>query len=48
MAPTSNTSTSGSKAKNAAAKAATASANFGVNMPLMSSAFDTAMWQNAA
>ena len=22
--------------------------NFGVNMPLMSSAFDTAMWQNAA
>ena len=25
-----------------------ASANFGMNMPLMSSAFDTAMWLNAA
>jgi hypothetical protein len=24
------------------------SASFGMNMPLMSSAFDTAMWQNAA
>ena len=23
-------------------------ANFGMNMPLMSSAFDTAMWLNAA
>ena len=26
----------------------TANANFGMNMPLMSSAFDTAMWLNAA
>ena len=25
-----------------------ASASFGMNMPLMSSAFDTAMWLNAA
>jgi len=25
-----------------------ASANFGMNMPLMSSAFDTAMWLTAA
>jgi len=50
VAPTSNTgSEAGSKAKNAAAaKAATASASFGMNMPLMSSAFDTAMWLNAA
>lgn len=48
MAPTSNTAASGSKSKAAAAKAAAANASFGVNMPLMSSAFDTAMWQNAA
>ena len=48
MAPTSNTSVPGNNAKNAAAKAAAANASFGVNMPLMSSAFDTAMWQNAA
>jgi hypothetical protein len=25
-----------------------ASSNFGMNMPMMSSAFDTAMWLNAA
>jgi hypothetical protein len=31
-----------------AAAAASANANFGMNMPLMSSAFDTAMWLNAA
>ena len=50
MAPTSNIGNEGgSKAKNvAAAKAATASASFGMNMPLMSSVFDTAMWLNAA
>ena len=51
MAPTSNTeiNAGGSKAKNAAAaKAAAANASFGMNMPLMSSAFDTAMWLNAA
>ncbi len=50
-APTSNTSQEAgtSKAKNAAAaKAAAANASFGMNMPLMSSAFDTAMWLNAA
>jgi len=27
---------------------ASANASFGTNMPLMSSAFDTAMWLNAA
>ena len=49
VAPTSSTGEAGSKAKNAAAaKAAAANASFGVNMPLRSSAFDTAMWQNAA
>ena len=31
-----------------AATKSSASANFGMNMPLMSSAFDTAMWLNAA
>ena len=31
----------------AAAKSA-ANSSFGMNMPLMSSAFDTAMWLNAA
>ena len=34
-------------AKGGAAKAS-ASASFGMNMPMMSSAFDTAMWLNAA
>jgi hypothetical protein len=50
VAPTSSAGNeSGSKAKNAAAaKAAAANASFGMNMPLMSSAFDTAMWLNAA
>jgi hypothetical protein len=32
----------------AAAAAAAAQSSFGMNMPLMSSAFDTAMWLNAA
>jgi hypothetical protein len=35
------------KAAKAASKSA-ASASFGTNMPLMSSAFDTAMWLNVA
>jgi hypothetical protein len=50
VAPTSSIgSEAGSKTKNAAAaKAAAASASFGMNMPLMSSAFDTAMWLSAA
>ena len=51
MAPIGNTGSvaGSSKTKNAAAaKAAAASASFGMNMPLMSSAFDTAMWLNAA
>ena len=51
MAPKSNVSQEAgtSKAKSAAAaKAAAANASFGMNMPLMSSAFDTAMWLNAA
>jgi hypothetical protein len=35
------------KPSKAVAKAS-ANASFGMNMPLMSSAFDTAMWLNAA
>jgi hypothetical protein len=35
------------KPAKAGAKAA-ANASFGMNMPMMSSAFDTAMWLNAA
>jgi len=35
-------------AKSKAGKAAAANASFGMNMPLMSSAFDTAMWLDAA
>jgi hypothetical protein len=43
LAPTEAAAKPASKtAKNAAA------ASFGTNMPLMSSAFDTAMWLNAA
>ena len=34
--------------KPAKASKSAASASFGMNMPLMSSAFDTAMWLNAA
>jgi hypothetical protein len=37
----------GAKGK-AAKNAAAANASFGMNMPMMSSAFDTAMWLNAA
>jgi hypothetical protein len=50
VAPTSSESTgTGSKAKpSKAAAAAAANSSFGMNMPLMSSAFDTAMWLNAA
>ena len=51
VAPTSNTSNEAGatkKASKAAAAAASASASFGMNMPLMSSAFDTSMWLNAA
>ena len=45
----SNESGSTSKPKSkAAAAAAAAHSSFGMNMPLMSSAFDTAMWLNAA
>ena len=47
MAPTSNEGSSKSKSSKAAAAAA-ANSSFGMNMPLMSSAFDTAMWLNAA
>jgi hypothetical protein len=36
------------KASKPAAKSATTNSNFGMNMPLMSSAFDTAMWLTAA
>jgi hypothetical protein len=51
VAPTSSTSNEAGvskKASKAAAAAASASASFGMNMPLMSSAFDTSMWLNAA
>jgi hypothetical protein len=34
--------------KKASKAAAAANSSFGMNMPLMSSAFDTAMWLNAA
>jgi len=34
--------------KPAKASKNSASASFGMNMPMMSSAFDTAMWLNAA
>jgi hypothetical protein len=34
--------------KKASKTAAAANSSFGMNMPLMSSAFDTAMWLNAA
>jgi len=47
VAPTSNEGSSKSKSSKAAAAAA-ANSSFGMNMPLMSSAFDTAMWLNAA
>jgi hypothetical protein len=36
------------KAKAGKGHGASASPGFGTNMPLMSSAFDTAMWLNAA
>jgi hypothetical protein len=50
VAPTSNTGETGApkKLSKAAAAAAAANSSFGMNMPLMSSAFDTAMWLNAA
>lgn len=38
--------TAAAKPKNASKAAA--NSNFGMNMPMMSSAFDTAMWLNAA
>jgi hypothetical protein len=46
VAPTSNSQAAAKKPSKAAAAAANAS--FGMNMPLMSSAFDTAMWRDAA
>jgi hypothetical protein len=45
VAPTSEAGTTTKKASKAAAAA---NSTFGMNMPLMSSAFDTAMWLNAA
>jgi hypothetical protein len=47
VAPTSSEAGASKKLSKAAAAAAS-NANFGMNMPLMSSAFDTAMWLNAA
>jgi hypothetical protein len=46
VAPTSSEAGTTKKASKAAAAAANSS--FGMNMPLMSSAFDTAAWLNAA
>jgi hypothetical protein len=49
VAQTSNSESGSTKPKSkAAAAAAAAQSSFGMNMPLMSSAFDTAMWLNAA
>jgi hypothetical protein len=51
VAQSSNSSNEAGTAKptsKAAKAAAAANASFGMNMPLMSSAFDTAMWLNAA
>jgi hypothetical protein len=45
VAPTSSEAGTTKKASKAAAAA---NSSFGMNMPLMSSAFDTAMWLNAA
>jgi hypothetical protein len=47
VAPGVNEKSSIDKPVKAAAKAA-ANSSFGANMPLMSSAFDTAMWLSAA
>ena len=46
VAPTS--SEAGTTTKKSSKAAAAANSSFGMNMPLMSSAFDTAMWLNAA
>jgi hypothetical protein len=46
VAPTS--SEAGTTTKKASKAAAVANSSFGMNMPLMSSAFDTAMWLSAA
>ena len=48
VAPTSNEAGTGTAKKASKAAAAAANSTFGMNMPLMSSAFDTAMWLNAA
>jgi hypothetical protein len=45
VAPTSSNQAGAKKPSKATAAA---NASFGMNMPLMSSAFDTAMWLNAA
>ena len=47
MAQSSNTSLAKPPAKVAVTKNGT-NPNFGMNMPMMSSAFDTAAWLNAA
>jgi len=47
VAPGVNDKSIGSKPVKAASKTA-ANSSFGANMPLMSSAFDTAMWLSAA
>jgi hypothetical protein len=47
VAQTSNQGNNGAKSKSSKTAAA-AHSSFGMNMPLMSSAFDTAMWLDAA
>ena len=47
MAPAANGVSTGEKPAKPPAKTA-ANSSFGANMPLMSSAFDTAMWLSAA
>jgi IMP dehydrogenase/GMP reductase len=47
VAPSNSITTAKPAAKTAAAKTGV-NPNFGTNMPMMSSAFDTAMWLNAA
>ncbi len=48
MAPSSSTSSTAKPAPKVAVPKNGTNPNFGMNMPMMSSAFDTAAWLNAA
>ncbi len=48
VAPAANNGSAVKAAPKVAANKTGTNPNFGVNMPMMSSAFDTAMWLNAA